>query len=144
MLLRFQIRSNSFKERLKIWKTMKFPLINSYRIIVNTKSQKVITVNKRVKWQIISREFNRKIGLRVAWVELGLFEIKTLGKIKKVLEEDLYKGLELRIRDLLHRSSTVVKYQRQTMNTKMKDQLVWVQNREEVIMKINSFLLLTM
>ena len=144
MLLRFQIRSNSFKERLRIWKTMKFPLINSYRIIVNTKSQKVITVNKRVKWQIISKEFNRKIELRVAWVELDLFEIKILGKIKKILGEDLYKGLEIRIRDLLHRSSIVGKYQRQTMNTKMKGQLVWVPDKEEVIMKINSFLLLLM
>ena len=142
MLLRFQIRSNSFKERLRTWKTMKFPLINSYRIIVNTKSQKVITVNKRVKWQIISKEFNRKIELRVAWVELDLFEIKILGKIKKILGEDLYKGLEIRIRDLLHRSSIVGKYQRQTMNTKMKGQLVWVPDKEEVIMKINSFLLL--
>ena len=140
MLLRFQIRSNSFKERLRIWKTMKFPLINSYRIIVNTKSQKVITVNKRVKWELISRGFNRKIELRVAWVELDLFEIKTLAKKKKILGEDLYRELEFRIRDRLHRSSIVEKYQRQTMNTKMKGQLVWVPDKEEVIMKINSFL----
>ena len=144
MLLRFRIRSNSFKERLRIWKTMKFPLINSYRIIVNTKSQKVITVNKRVKWELISRGFNPKIELRVAWVELDLFEIKTLGKKKKILGEDLYRELEFRIRDRLHRSSIVGKYQRQTMNTKMKGQLVWVPDKEKVIMKINSFLLLIM